>query len=318
MVNDVHQFPVRSQLPPMTLYNSATSEPEATTDATPGKHARKWRLGRKATVSIVAAVVVGGLGFASVASASTAKPSVGLDAAGVLHLCINTRAPFNVTANTVVSHQATNICPAGYTQLHFTASPRTGAVGAVGAAGPTGATGTTGATGPAGATGAAGKDGKDAQALPYGVALLNISRGGAAPTLWGSFTTTLGSPAPMGDQATGNLRMSCSAAQAPCVVSLKAYATKAGVKDYPRINIDSTDFGSGGPEVSCEYADGVDNNGGSIAIGNGAANATDIPLGVGGSLDCNEAQTLPANGVVNSLALPEGRYNITVTNYFQQ
>jgi hypothetical protein len=39
--------------------------------------------------------------------------------------------------------------------------------------------GATGATGPAGATGAEGKDGKDAQALPYGVALLNISRGGS-------------------------------------------------------------------------------------------------------------------------------------------
>jgi pilus assembly protein FimV len=219
-------------------------------------------------------------------------------------------------------------CPSGYTTSVVTTSGLVGPAGpagAPGAKGDTGAAGTPGVAGAAGTNGKDGKDGVDAQALPYGVALLNISRGGAAATTWGSFGTTLGSPAPMGDQASGNLRMSCSAAQAPCVVSLKAYvgthtgaplASVAGMKTYPRINIDSTDFDAGGPETSCEYVDGTTNDGGSVAVGNGSANAATVPLGVGGTLDCNESQTLPAGGVVTELSLPKGRYNITVTEYF--
>lgn len=246
----------------------------------------KFGLNRKRTIGVIAAGVLlatlgGGIAFAvggSAVTAATPPSDGGLQANGSYIDCVR---------NTSTSPQ--NL-------LHVVYVPNNGTHGC-----------------PAGWT-----QRNLAAAPQYGIALLNISRGGAAATTWGSFTTTLGSPAPMGDQATGNLRMSCSAAQAPCVVSLKAYATKAGVKDYPRINIDSTDFNAGGPEVSCEYVDGTDNNGGSIAIGNGAANATTVPLGVGGSLDCNEAQTLPADGVVNSLALPEGRYNFTVTNYFQQ
>lgn len=260
-----------------------------------------------------AAIVVGALAIPVVASASD-RPATGRSGAnyhfcavgGVVHV-----NPTLIDAN----------CPKG--SVGFTVgSGAAGATGATGAKGGTGATGATGpagaigATGPAGAAGAPGKDGKDAAAPDYGVALVNVSRGGAAATTWATLSTPLGSP--VGDNTSSTFRFSCSATQAPCVLSESAYATEAGVNVYERMDIDFQDFDNGGPEISCEYADGADNNGASQSVGNGAANATALNLGVGGTLDCNEAQTLPANGVVTELKLPKGRYNVTVTDVFKK
>ena len=138
----------------------------------------KTRRGR-ITGGLVAALVVGGsvLGFTMAASA-TAKPSVGLDSAGTWHLCVQVAAPHNVTANTNQANWATNVCPSGYTQIHYSVNT---------------------------------------PVTHYGIAQVDISRGGGAAATWGTFSTALGSP--VGDQASGVVRMSCSAAQAPCVIS---------------------------------------------------------------------------------------------------
>lgn len=230
-------------------------------------------------------------------------PSIALDAQGYQHVCVNQFPPYEVMRGNL-----SDTCFAGYLPSKLTTSK------VAAGAGPQGPKGDTGATGPQGPAGPAGKDGVDAQALPYGVALVDISRGGKAATAWATLTTTIGSPAPMGDQASSTFRMTCSAAQAPCAISVQAYATVAGVKVYPRLDIQRQDD-NGGPQVYCEYADGADNNGGSQAVG---TTATDVPLGVGGSLDCGSAQTLPASGVVDDIEVPAGHYDISSTVYFKR
>ena len=261
-----------------------------------------------------AAVAVAAIATLSLAGAANATPpvSTSVSPTGLVYGCV---VPDHGSTTPILdwhgAYTAGKKCGAGHQLVVWTAGTKA-PTGPAGPVGPKGATGATGATGPAGPAGA---DGTDAQALPYGTALVDISRGGGTPGLWGSFTTTLGSPAPMGDQASGSFRMSCSAAQAPCVVTVKAYANVGGVKVYPRLNLDVQDYNAGGPETSCEYADGVNNDGGSLAVGNGAANATAVPLGVGGTLDCGETQTL-TGGVVTELDLPTGRYNFNVTFYF--
>jgi Collagen triple helix repeat (20 copies) len=261
---------------------------------------------KKIVISVSAGVVVA-LAAAGIAVAA-GKPSVGLSDSAGLYECIQTSKPYTKYANPALDNAK---CPKGTTGLHWTLD--SGTKGDTGAQGPAGPAGAQGPAGPAGTNGADGKDGTNAQALPYGVALLNISRGGAAATTWGTYTTTLGSPAAMGDQASGVLRFSCSAAQAPCKVSVKAYATKSGVKVYPRIDISKQDFNTGAPLGNCEYADGSDNNGATTAVG---SDPTDVPLGIGGTLDCGSAQSYPTNGIASYIEVPMGRYDVMTTVYF--
>lgn len=165
-----------------------------------------------------------------------------------------------------------------------------------------------GKTGPAGAKGATGASGTD---LPYGIATVDISRGGAAATTWATISTTVGSPA--GDTASSTFRMTCQAAKAPCVISVKAKATAAGVKAYPRVLIQKSDIDTGAPKGLCEYGDGADNDGGSQTL---TTSAVTLPLGIGGSLDCGSTQVRPGSGVVESIEVPDGYYDIAATLQF--
>jgi hypothetical protein len=83
-------------------------------------HRKPSRISRRTKIlAFLTALVVGVLGFALSASAA-AKPSVGLDANGTIHVCVQTAAPHNWAANTNSANWASNTCPSGYTQLHFT------------------------------------------------------------------------------------------------------------------------------------------------------------------------------------------------------
>ena len=197
----------------------------------------------------------------------------------------------NVKSNSIAGNDITNgslhvadLAPSAIAALH----------GAKGATGATGATGAAGEQGKTGAAGQDGKDGKDAQALPYGIAHINVQRGSGSAVTWESLSTTLGSPE--SDQANGSFRFSCSAAQAPCKVSVTAYATTSGVTLYPRVIIEGEDYNTGAVIGNTEYADGTDNNGGTLAL-TGSAQA--VPLGIGGTLEANAGQTYPSNGVVD-------------------
>lgn len=268
----------------------------------------------------VAAIAATTLGVAASAGASPAKPATapitGLQTDGTIAVCVEGSAgsytwhaagpwPCASNENRLSWNQAGVAGPAG----------PAGAKGATGATGPAGPQGTTGATGATGPQGPAGTNGTNAQALPYGIALVNASRGGAAATTWGTYSTTIGSP--VGDTASGTFRMSCTAAKAPCVISVQAYATTSGVKVYPRLDINREDTNDV-PAGNCEYADGVDNNGSSLAVGNGVANVTAVPLGIGGTLDCGSAQTYPTNGIATEIDVPAGYYDIAATFTFSK
>jgi len=255
-----------------------------------------------------ALVAIGAFIAIGTAASAAARPAVGRDSAGNFHYCVDSSKV--VHTNPTLND---NSCPTGqlgYTQGSGAQGPKgdTGAQGIQGIQGPKGDKGETGAPG------ADGQDGTDAQALPYGVASINVKRGTGAFSPWATATTTLGSPAPFGDNASGVVRFSCSEVQAPCKLNVNALATAAGYKVYPRLVISKEDYDTGAPLGNCEYADGTDNNGGSAAV---TGTAADITLGIGGSLDCGSAQTYPVNGVATELWFPKGRYNVDYTFYFK-
>lgn len=268
-------------------------------------------MNRKSKFALIAAAAIGAVTLGTVAA--SAAPATTPTA---LTLCVQKVSPYAV-------HGSTNggKCASGYTATSVPLKALVGATGPVGPKGATGATGpggtngVNGATGPQGPAGTNGTNGTNAQALPYGIALVNVSRGGAAASTWGTYSTTIGSP--VGDTASGTFRMSCSAAKAPCVISVQAWSTTSGVKVYPRLDINREDTNDV-PAGNCEYADGVDNNGSSLAVGNGVANVTAVSLGIGGTLDCGSAQTYPTNGIATEIDVPAGYYDIAATFTFSK
>ncbi len=176
--------------------------------------------------------------------------------------------------------------------------------GATGPAGPAGHAGPKGATGPQGPKGDTGQQGP-AWAPSYGIAQVLVQRGTGSPAPWATYSTTIGSP--VGDSTGGTFRFTCSTTNAPCEVSLQAYATESGVTMYPRLLLYREDYNSGGPESYCEYGDGTDNNGGVATLGTSASAVT---LGIGGSLDCGSSQVYPPDGVASEIEVPEGYYDV--------
>ena len=175
-----------------------------------------------------------------------------------------------------------------------------------------GNTGVQGIQGVKGDKGDPGTPGADAPTPEWGVAQVFISRSGGAATDWADFSTILGSPSNFGSNASGVVRASCSGAQAPCVLSLKAYSTTDS-NVYARVDIDKQDYDTGAALGNCEYGDGSDNNGATTAV---TATPTVVKLGIGGSLDCGSSQTT-SDGTVTELQVPKGRYDVHVTVYFR-
>lgn len=148
-------------------------------------------------------------------------------------------------------------------------------------------------------------------ATVYGTGYVYIARGGAAATVWAKASTSIGSPE--GDTTSNTFRASCSAAQAPCVISVKAKATAASLV-YPRLLIQKYDISTDAPLGMCEYGDGVDNDGATKLV----TALSGVPLGIGGSLDCGSTQVRPASGIVDSIEVPAGRYDIAATFEFKR
>jgi hypothetical protein len=193
-----------------------------------------------------------------------------------------------------------------------------GAAGAKGDAGPAGAAGAKGATG---ATGPSGPPGQNAAAPEYGVAAVDVTRGGSTST-WSVYSTALGSP--LADTTGGTFRFTCSTAQAPCFVAVKAAALSDGagtVLFYPRVSIskDGTQETAPQPRTYCEYADG---SGPTVfkTLTKQPKSATPayeaVKLDVGTTADCFGVPGGLPGGVVNSIELPPGFYNVTTSVAF--
>lgn len=269
------------------------------------------KLTRKlATVALIIGGVVAGFAGTATAANSDAIPAVSntTSPTGYVSLCAVVSPAFSKTYPVLDYHgiqKSTYKCGTGHQLVTMWAGKL-----------PAGQAGPQGPAGPTGPQGPQGEPGRNAQALPYGIGEIQVSRGTGTATTWATVSTTIGSPAPMGDQASGYFRFSCSDAQAPCKVSEKAYATTDGIKAYPRLIITKENHDTGAPMGTCEYADGTDNSGGSMAVGNGASNDTSLTLGIGGTLDCNSTQTYPTNGVANDIWVPAGFYNVDATTFF--
>jgi hypothetical protein len=117
-------------------------------------------------------------------------------------------------------------------------------------------------------------------------------------TQWAQYETAeLGAPG--GDQASGSFRFTCTL-DGGCDLSLKAFSTAAGFNVYPRIILEKEDNTSGA-KLTCEYADGSDNDGATFAL---ADTATTVPLGIGSTADCGGDQTGTQPASVDHINVP--------------
>lgn len=247
-------------------------------------------------------------------------------------------------SNDDVSYPGTANCPKGYTKLVIGQSGEDGATGPAGPAGPTGATGpagaigatgpagavglngtngvdgATGPIGPAGPAGSAGPAGANAPATQYAAGYVLVKRGTGSPTVWGFYSTSLGSP--FDNTASGTFRFTCRENQAPCVVSFAAQSTAAGVTVWPRVMIYKSDINTGQVFGQCEYGDGVSSTSPYGAVGIATTPiASSIPtalsINIGGSFDCSAVplQIHPTGvagpgGDTSSILVPAGYYDV--------
>lgn len=137
----------------------------------------------------------------------------------------------------------------------------------------------------------------------FGVGQIQIDRGTGATT-WAQYDAAeLGAPG--GDQASGTFRFTCTNATSGCNVSLKAYSTASGWTVYPRILLEKED-NTTGDKLTCEYADGVNNE-----VGSETGFSADLPssaapetLGIGTTADCGGSQTGTQPDGVSSINVP--------------
>jgi hypothetical protein len=130
-------------------------------------------------------------------------------------------------------------------------------------------------------------------ATTFGVAQLQVDG-----TTWAQYEAPeLGAPG--GDQAAGTVRFTCRNATAGCDVSLKAFSTADGWTIYPRIVLEKEDNTSGA-KLTCEYVDGVTNNGLAQPLGSGPVT---VGLAIGTTADCGSTVQTTA-GSVNHINVP--------------
>jgi hypothetical protein len=152
----------------------------------------------------------------------------------------------------------------------------------------------------------------------YGVATVNVSRGGAPATAWATYSTALGSP--VGDTTGGVFRFTCSTANAPCTVSVKGavLSDKSGTAAfYPRVLIYRQDYSNPGPEFYCEYGDGS-TGAAPATLTKQALSATPtyaaVQINIGGTADCSGP--VATAGDVNQITVPAGYYDVHSTFVF--
>ena len=193
-----------------------------------------------------------------------------------------------------------------------------GPAGAQGAQGPAGAAGPAGSAGPGGAAGPAGPQGPPGSA-EYGVASITVKNNGdvvAIPNT--AYSIALGSP--VADTTGGVFRFTCTAAEEPCTIAVKAAAlsdTDIGgtVRFLPRVLVMKGGLppGSAAPDIYCEYADGAGGPAGLVNLTKQplapVPDGTVIPIDIGGTADC-ELGTPPTTGPVDSIKVQQGFYNV--------
>ena len=200
-----------------------------------------------------------------------------------------------------------------------------GAPGADGNRGSKGDSGHDGSKGDGGGKGDNGHDGSNGHdsLVAYGAAQVLVQRGAGSPFPWATYSTRLGSP--VGDTTGGVFRFTCSDAQAPCNVTVRAAVltnSNGHTPVSPRVLIHRQDLG-GGPSVYCEYGDGstgVDPGEGLPAsILNQESSSTPtysaMQLNIGLSADCGILPAGPANNV-DAIIVPAGRYDVQSTFVF--
>jgi hypothetical protein len=162
---------------------------------------------------------------------------------------------------------------------------------------------------------------KHDESAEYGVATVWVSRGPNPATAWATYSTRLGSP--VGDTTGGVFRFTCSEANAPCTVSVKAAVlsdSNGTVQVYPRVLIYTQSL-AGGPMVYCEYADGstgIGSDGAPVPIAkqdpSSSPTYTAMQVNIGGSADC--AGPVATAGNVDVITVPAGYYDVKSTFVF--
>jgi Collagen triple helix repeat (20 copies) len=194
---------------------------------------------------------------------------------------------------------------------------RPGAPGTAGAPGANGVTGSAGKNGPNGTNGPKGDEGAGAPAAQYGVATVNVKRG-ANSAAWATYSTLLGSP--VGDTTGGAFRFTCTAAHAPCTVSVHAAVLSASAGSaavYPRVLIHRQDIDAPGAQFYCEYGDGSTGSAPLAIVKQPLTKTptyTPVPVNIGGSADCGGADATAGN--VNQITVPIGYYDVQATFVF--
>lgn len=181
-----------------------------------------------------------------------------------------------------------------------------------------GKTGADGARGLQGERGEDGQPGRDAPAREYGIAQVFVSRSAKTATPWATYSTLLGAPAPVGDTTSGTFRFTCSDAQAPCTIALKAgvISPNAGAHTvYPRVLVYREDYNAGGPSTECEYVDGSTGAAPASVANAPVLSLQALTLNIGGTADCNGPVTTA--GDVPVVTVPSGFYDVTTTVAFQ-
>lgn len=282
------------------------------------------RLPKRGAMRLLLALGVGGVMFGIATAVQASIP----DNQGVIHACYHVDGQGNVDGGSNLrvidaasSKKDGQACKKDENALDWNQTGVPGPQGPPGAQGPPGPQGSPGPQGNPGPQGYPGPPGPkgdkgdkgDAWTPSYGVGYVLVSRGGGPATVWGTYSTTLGSPALFGDTASGELRFTCRDTQAPC--KLMTAASTSGSQTatvYPRLLLYKQDYFNAGPSQYCEYADGADNNGSYEPVGNPLA------MGIGGTLDCpGHTQVTPANGVVTEIDVPAGYYDVWSTFYFK-
>ncbi len=148
-----------------------------------------------------------------------------------------------------------------------------------------------------------------------------MTRGGSAAT-WAVYSTELGSP--VGDTTGGTFRFTCTTAQAPCFVAVKAAALSDSggtVSFYPRLLLERTGTPPGTlePTLYCEYADGASGAGLKTLTKqpkSATPNYEALDVNIGGTADCLPGS--PAGGDVARIEVPAGFYNVNASFSFRK
>jgi hypothetical protein len=264
----------------------------------------------------VAAAVAVGVG------AGVAYGAIGPDKNGVIHACVATssaRQPALLGRIRLID-PAKQKCQSYESNVTWN---RTGPIGPSGPSGPQGGSGPQGPSGPSGPQGGSGPSGPSgpqgaAWSPTYGIASVWVKRG-ASNSEWADYSTTLGSPAARGDSTGGSFRFTCAPDKAPCVITINANVSAGSAYVYPRLLIYQQDYNNAGPEVYCEYADGINNGDPPGNYGAVGTSPTPLTMGIGGSLDCpGHTQSYPSGGTASEIDVPAGYYDVQSTFYFKQ